>query len=135
MSMNAGNLLWNRKRLALNGSGTNGGVTDVDTGLTQVQQAFGDSSVNEPPLGIIGSGPPPAGTPPASRVMVIPMLPQSQWVGITQSEPWVDSVTGRVMVRFTNPGVSALAPVCLFWIPDTKIGPGQADTYNPLQIG
>lgn len=130
MSTNAGNLLWNRRRITLSG-----GATDVDTGLTQPQQGFGSSSANEPPLGIAGTTPPADGTAPASRVQVCVQAPVAGWTGITHGEPWFDTTTGTVHVEFHNINETPTTINVLFWDPSTLIGPGQADTYNaPLIV-
>lgn len=125
MSTNAGNLLWNRQRITLAP-----GVTDIDTGLTQVQLGFGESSVNEPPLGVSAAAAPAPGTLPASRVQVIPMAPLAGWTGVTHSEPYVNTTTGTVHVAFDNTNEIATTINVLFWDPHTSIGPGQAQTYN-----
>lgn len=130
MSTKAGTLLWNRRRLLLVE-----GTTDVDTGLRQPQQAFGASSIDEPPLGIAGIAPPPPGTLPASRVQVIPLAPTTVWGAITHSEPWLNTATGTVFVTFVNSNEGSLDINVLFWDPHTSIGPGKADTYNPMIEG
>ena len=128
MSTNAGTLLWNRRRITLLPGET--GITDVDTGLRQPQLAFGNSSIDEPPLGISGTAPPVPGTTPASRVEVIPQAPLSPWLSITHSEPWFNTVTGTVFVTFKITSEIPLEINVLFWDPHTAVGPGQADTYN-----
>jgi hypothetical protein len=125
MSTNAGNLLWNRQLLTLQP-----GITDVDTGLTQVQLDFAQSSVNEPFLGIPGTAAPLPGSLPASRVQVIPMAPLVGWQGITHSEPYFNTNTNTVHVAFNNTNEVQASFNVLFWDPDTKIGPGQATPYN-----
>jgi len=125
MSTNAGQLLWNRKRLTLPA-----GVTDVDTGLCQASKSFEASSVGEPPLGIPGIAAPVNGTLPASRVQVIPLAPVPFWTLITHSEPWFNTTTKTVWVTFTSTAETNVMVNVLFWDPSTIIGPGQADTYN-----
>jgi len=125
MSRKDGALLWNRQRIALPF-----GVTDVDTGLTQVSKTFADQSPNEPILGIISTVSPVPGTLPPSRVHVIPLAPTLEWVpDVTHSEPYFNPMTGTVHVEFTNNGRPVTVNV-LFWDPHTLVGPGQADTYN-----
>lgn len=130
MSNNAGNLLWNRQSITL----ATGPALDVDTGLTQVQQDFSQSSVNEPFLGIPGTADPGPGALPASRVQVIPLAPLSGWQFVTHSEPYFNTNTGTVHVAFTFAGEGATTLNALFWDPDTKIGPGQAVPYNAPPI-
>jgi hypothetical protein len=126
ISNNAGNLLWNRQSITLQA----GVPTDIDTGLTQVQQDFSQSSVNEPFLGIPGTAAPGPGALPASRVQVIPLAPLAGWQFVTHSEPYFNTSTGTVHVAFTFNGEGATTLNALFWDPDTKIGPGQAVPYN-----
>jgi hypothetical protein len=127
MSINQGQLLWNRQHLILAG-----GFTTVDTLLQQPDQAFGASSVNEPPLGVSAAPPGPgAGTTPASRIQVIPLSPIPAWTSLTHGEPFVDPATGTVKVTFSNFSGGPLTVNVLFWDPSTKIGPGQANTYGP----
>lgn len=135
MSRKAGALLWNRLRLTLPP-----GVATIDTGLLQPNQSFPDYSLNEPPLGVQIAPPGPLdGTPPASRIQVIPMFPTAAWLDVTHGEPFVDPATGTVKVTFLNstggsPPPSVVVNV-LFLDPHAMIGPGQADTYNPPQVG
>jgi hypothetical protein len=133
MSNNAGNLLWNRQSITL----LAGTPLDVDTGLTQVQQDFSQSSVNEPFLGIPATSDPGPGAQPPSRVQVLPMAPLAGWQLVTHSEPYFNTTTGTVHVVFTFNGEGPTTFNVLFWDPDTKIGPGQAVTYNapPPPVG
>lgn len=124
MSTKAGALLWNRQRITLVA-----GANSIDTGLRQVNQNWGASSDNEPPLGVEGVAPPAPGTGPASRVQVIPMAPTAAWALITIGEPWLNTATGTVFVTLTNGG-QTVEVNALFWDPHTAIGPGQAATYN-----
>lgn len=119
MSTKAHQLMWNRVHQTLPL-----GYTTVDTGLTQVSQAFSNSSVNEPPLdGSIAI---------ASRVQVIPLSPIPYWYSITHAEPFVNA-NGTVSVRFRNTGQGTVTINILFWNPHTDVGPGDADTYlSPL---
>lgn len=131
MSTKAGALLWNRQRLTLAP-----GITVVDTGLRQVDKAFNNMSLNEPPLGVSAAPPgPPDGTTPASRVMVIPQPPNyTAWLSITHGEPFVDPATGTVKVTFNNGNEEPETVNALFWDPHSILGPGQADPYNDAQI-
>jgi hypothetical protein len=131
MSNNAGTLLWNRRHITLVQGG--GAANLIDTLLVQPQQAFGASSVNEPPLGVSAAAPPPDGTTPASRVQVIPLSPLSAWSSITHGEPYFDTTSGTVKVQFHNNGETVIAINVLFWDPHTVAGPGQAQTYNSGQ--
>lgn len=123
MSTKAGQLLWNRMHVVLEG-----GATTVDTGLRQVSLAFENSSINEPPLFGRQPGPgDPNGL--ASRVQVMPMSPLPNWTNIIHAEPHLGS-NGTVEVAFLNGGTTTEINV-LFWAPHTDIGPGDADTYVP----
>ncbi len=129
MGTKAGALLWNRQRLALAA-----GLTSVDTGLSQVDKAFGSMSPNEPPLGVTIAPPgPPDGTAPASRIMVIPQAPTSAWTDITHGEPYLNPATGTIFVTFNNAGKTPATVNVLFWDPHSLVGPGDADTYNGIQ--
>lgn len=131
MSTNAGTLLWRRMRIPTLPPGS----TDIDTGLKQVNKSFGSSSVNEPPLGVSGLAAPPDGTPPASRIQVIPLAPTGLWASISHSEPYFNPTTGTVHVTFNNSNEGAIPDLnVLFWDPHTAVGPGQADTYLPIII-
>lgn len=125
MSKQAGQLLWNHRHLTLAS-----GVTDVDTGITQLGKSFNNDSSGEPPLGVNATTTPAPGTLPASRVQVLPMAPLSTWGSITHGEPYFNTTTNSVHVAFTNGG-SSVAVNVWFFNPATDIGPGQADTYNP----
>jgi hypothetical protein len=92
------------------------GTRDVDTGLTQVNQALSD-----PPLGdgIV-----------ASRVQVIPLAPVDGWLGLTHGQPYLDPITNTVHVVFAIGGQRPDTTInVLFWDPHTIIGPGEADPY------
>lgn len=126
MGLKAGTLLWNRQRISLAA-----GVTQVNTGLTQVGRAFNNMSPSEPPLGVTTAPPGPAdGTPPASRIQVIPMSPIPAWTTITHGEPYVNPATNTIFVAFNNSDEAAADINVLFWDPHSLIGPGEADTYN-----
>jgi len=130
VGLKAGVLLWNRQRITLPN-----GFTTINTGLTQVSKAFGNMSLNEPPLGVSIAPPgPPDGTLPASRVHVIPEAPLAAWAAITHGEPFVDPATGTVKVTFNNATAGSPPPSVeinvLFWDPHSMVGPGEADTYN-----
>lgn len=114
MSKKAGQLLWNRMQISLAV-----GATPVDTGLTQVSQAFGNSSVDEPGLVAVGSV--------GSRVQIIPLAPTTAWALVTHSDPTV--VDGTVRVTFSNNGQGPVIINVLFWDPATIAGPGDADLY------
>jgi len=116
MSVNAGQLLWNRQQISV----TAGSPLVVNTGLKQQSQAFGNSSVNEPPLD---------GSSVGSRVQVIPLPPTAAWATVTISEPTVDG-SGNINVTFTNTAEAGTVVLnVLFWDPHTSIGPGQATKY------
>jgi len=123
MSKKAGALLWNRMRFEVLD-----GVIDIDTGLTQQNRSFPDYSPGEPPLGVNAAASPVDGTPPPSRIMVIPLAPLSDWQSITHGEPYFSTVTNTIHVQFSN-GVQTFVNA-LFWDPHSLIGPGDADTYN-----
>lgn len=129
MGTKAGALLWNRQRITLAA-----GLTPVDTGLSQVDKAFGNMSLNEPPMGVTIAPPgPPDGTGPASRIMVIPQAPTSAWTDITHGEPYLNPATGTIFVTFNNGGKTPATINVLFWDPHSLVGPGDADTYNGIQ--
>jgi hypothetical protein len=128
MSINQGQLLWNRKHIVLAAGG--GAANLIDTLLQEPQQAFQNSSVNEPPLGVMAAAPPADGTPPASRIMVIPLSPLPAWTTVTHGEPYFDTTSNTVKVQFTNSGETGITINVLFWDPSTMIGPGLAQTYH-----
>jgi hypothetical protein len=125
MGKKAGALLWNRMRLTLAN-----GLTDVDTGLTQLNKSFDSESVGEPPLGVNDTAAPAPGTLPASRIQVVPMAPTALWVDISHSEPYFNTTTGTIHVEFSNSGKTPAGINVLFWDPHSMIGPGDADPYN-----
>lgn len=130
MSAKAGQLLWNRVRIA---SLAPGPSAPINTGLRQVNLAFNNSSVNEPPLG--GRQPTISDIGLASRVQVIPMSPIAQWTNVYNQEPYL-AADGYVYVIFNNLNEGAATDLnVLFWDPHTAIGPGAADTYmaQPLE--
>jgi hypothetical protein len=110
----------------------------VDTLLQVANQAYntsgGPSDPVDPPLGVAQSTPPSDGTTPASRCMVIPLPPMSEWASITiVGEPYLDTDTNTVHVVLSNSDEGAAAPNVLFWVPHTNAGPGKCDTYNPTE--
>jgi len=128
MGTKAGALLWNRQHLTLLA-----GLTEVDTGIRQVNQGFGSMSPNEPPMGLLIAPPgPPDGALPASRVMVIPQAPTTTWLNITHSEPYVNPATGTIFVTFNNADKTPATINVLFWDPHSLVGPGDADAYNEV---
>jgi len=127
MSMKAGALLWHRMRITLQS-----GTTDIDTGVTQLDKSFDNDSIGEPPLGVGGTVAPLNGTLPPSRIEVMPMSPTAAWTDITHSEPYFNTTTNTVHVSFTNSGKTPATINVLFWDPHTIVGPGQADTYRPV---
>jgi hypothetical protein len=125
MSTKAGALLWNRMRIDVDIA------ADIDTGLTQVGKGFAGMSPNEPTLGVEGTVPPADGALPASRVQVIPLAPLSKWADIVHSEPYFNTTTGTVHVRFVSTLEGTITDLnVLFWDPHSMVGPGEADTYN-----
>jgi hypothetical protein len=120
MSTKQGNLLWRRMRLHI----TQGGDFTVDTGIRQASQNFeaGDPVLNGTLLI-------------PSRLMVIPLVPLDLWADIIFDEPAIDPVTHTVHVTFHVNGVvrEPFDINVLFWDPHSKVGPGQAQTYNALQ--
>jgi hypothetical protein len=105
---------------------------DIDTGLTQLNKAFAGMSPSEPPLGVNATAPPPDGTLPASRVQVIPMAPLSKWNSVVHGEPYFNTNTNTVHVRFSTTNEGSVTDLnVLFWDPHSIVGPGKADTYNP----
>lgn len=128
MGRKAGALLWNRQRITVNAVNT-----PINTGLTQDNKAFASMSPNEPPFGVVSAVAPVGGTPPASRVQVIPMSPLSKWGALIHSEPYFNPNTGTVFVDFNTTNESTITDInVLFLDPHSIMGPGQADTYNPL---
>jgi hypothetical protein len=121
MGKKAGALLWNRIRFTvpaqINGGGP--GILDLDTGLTQVDKAFGNMSPSEPSFDD------------PSRIQVLPMVPTALWTAITHGEPFFDPTTGTIHVEFSNTDNDPVTLNALFWDPHSMIGPGQAQTYNP----
>jgi hypothetical protein len=104
MAFASGALLLNRVQLTLEN-----GVTDVDTGLTEVSLAV------SPIL--------------AARVMVLPMAPTPNWEFITHANPTFSAITSTVHVAFTNSS-STITLNVFFWDPHTIVGPVDADSYT-----
>lgn len=126
MSMKAGALLWNRQHILLAP-----GLTSIDTGVAQVDKAFGSMSPNEPPMGVTIAPPgPPDGTLPASRLQVVPLAPTPAWTNITHGEPFLNPATNTMWVTFSNSDKTPATVNVLFWDPHSLIGPGQANTYT-----
>lgn len=122
MSTKAGQLLWRRAQITLEP-----GVTDFDTGLTQLNRAFENSSIDEPGL---GSTPFPIDPNDGSRIQVIPLAPLNAWATVLNAEPFLDPTTNTIHVLFAQ--FVDEVPVTinvLFWDPHTAIGPGRAMTY------
>jgi len=118
MGTKAGALLWRRMRIILPGGTLQlASVLDVDTGVTQLDKAFDDSSSGEPGFG----------TP--SRIQVTPLSPIPRWNNVTHSEPVFNTTTETIHIVFTNAGFSPVTINVLIWDPHSIIGPGQADTY------
>lgn len=134
MSANAGQLLFSRQQITIPVDAP----VVIDTGLCQVNRAFGASSDGEPGLGITSSVPVPDGALPASRVMVLPLVnalgTNAEWDDILIGEPFFNSATGTVCVPFAHGPVGRTPYVAnvLFWDPHTAIGPVEADTYSTL---
>lgn len=122
MSKKAGELLWRRMRITLppatGGEFPIPSITNVDTGVTQLNKAFDDMSLDEPSFG----------TP--SRIQVAPMSPIPAWSSVTHSEPAFDSGTETVHVTFFNHVQSPVTINVLIWDPHSTIGPGEADLYT-----
>ena len=120
MSTKQGQLLWNRIQFtvpaATNGGGP--GILDLDTGLTQLNRAWDNSSIAEP-----GFGAP-------SRIQVMPLAPTVGWATLSHGEPFLDAITGTIHVEFANAGFSPRTVNALFWNPHTAVGPGMADPYQ-----
>lgn len=140
MGRKAGVLLWNRQHVKIEGAIPGEPdvpvPTDINTQLVQQNTGFDNYSPDEPRLGPSiappGPGPFAGGTPPVSRVQVIPMAPLALWVDVTHSEPYVDPATGEVHVTFQKSTKGNVTLNVLFWDPHSMIGPGDADFYNPL---
>lgn len=115
MSQVAGQLLWNRVRVAIAPSGIQATPTPVNTGLRQVSQAFG----NDPGL--------------AARTMVIPEVGSMYFPAwqnyITHGEPYMQN--GTVWVDFYNTNVMNSYTIrVLFWAPHTLVSPGSVEDYD-----
>lgn len=131
MSLKAGSFLWRRMRLTLDAGTTLGPSTvSVNTGLRQPNLDFPTYSVGEPSLGTGGVAPPADGTPPASRIQVVPLGPtMTGWASVAHSEPYLNTTTNTINVTFTNAAFTEVTINVLFWDPHSIIGPGAADTY------
>jgi len=119
MSTKNGQLLVSRQQITLDGHDPQ----VIDTGLRQVNQAFGASSVNEPNL--------------AARTMIIPLIgsdaASGDWRDVrVTGEPFIGP-DGTVLVemRYVGEGRDVTVNV-LFWAPHTSIGPVDADLYTAL---
>jgi len=119
MSTKNGQLLVSRQQITLVV-----GSNIIDTGLRQVNQAFGASSVNEPNL--------------AARTMIIPLVGSNDAAGDwslvrVAAEPSIGP-NGTVLVELTylRDGGGDGTYNVLFWAPHTSIGPVDADPYTVL---
>lgn len=119
MSTKNGQLLVSRQQITFVGP-----VPQViDTGLRQVNQAFGASSVNEPSL--------------AARTMIIPLVGSNDAPGNwslvrATAEPSIGP-NGTVLVELAYLGEdSGTTYNVLFWAPHTSIGPVDAEPYTAL---
>jgi hypothetical protein len=132
-------LAWNRLRLTIQPLTT----VSIDTGIGGENLVAG-----EPPLGVTpsdtasdpftsptGGGTtsqlvPAPGTLPASRLMLIPLLPASNWLSISMpTEPLWNTTTQTAWITLVN--TSDLLPLeinLLAWDP-LRHSPGKADTY------
>lgn len=115
MSKKSGQLLWNRQHVNLPA-----GPFTLDTGLTQLNRAWANSSADEPGF----DGP--------SRIQVIPMAPLAAWADVTHGEPTFNPATQTVRVTFFNASEGPTTLNVLFWDPATVVGPGEADLYAPI---
>lgn len=122
MSRKAGALLWNRMQIVLAA-----GTTDIDTGITQVNAAFGDG---QPSLGVRATSTPAPGALPASRIQVVPLAPTPVWADVTHGEPYFNTTTNTIHVAFTFSGKGGGTINVLFWDPHTLVSPGEAAAYN-----
>jgi len=114
MSAKNGQLLISRQQITLVA-----GANVIDTGLRQVNQAFGASSVGEPDL--------------AERTMVIPLPGSStatgNWSLVRVANPTIGP-NGTVLVTLTWLGEAGSAIYnVLFWAPHTLVGPVDAEPY------
>jgi hypothetical protein len=114
MSTKNGQLLVSRQQITLVA-----GPQTIDTGLRQVNQAFGSSSVGEPGL--------------AARTMVIPLAASSSatgdWSLVRVADPTIGP-DGTVLVSLTWLGEASSATYnVLFWAPHTLVGPVDAAPY------
>lgn len=131
MGLKAGALLWNRQHITLPP-----GITPIDTGLRQVNQAFAGMSPNEPSYGVAIAPPgPPDGTGPASRIQVLPQSPLAAWNAVTHGEPYLNPATNTIWVTFNNATEIDEEPVSVtlnvfFWDPHSMVGPGAAEPYT-----
>jgi hypothetical protein len=119
MSTKNGQLLVSRQQITIIGEAPQ----VIDTGLRQVNQAFGASSVNEPGL--------------AARTMVIPLIGSNDAAGDwrdvrVNAEPFIGP-DGTVLVELRYVGEARDVTVnVLFWAPHTSIGPVDAEPYTAL---
>ncbi len=125
MSTKAGALLWNRMQITVPTV-----TTAFDTGLTQLNRGFANSSGNEPPFGVVSTTAPAPGAAPASRVMVTGLAPLGVWTSITVGEPFFNPTTQTVWVTLRTANEVAVVANVLFWNPHTSMGPGSAHTYG-----
>ena len=136
---------WNRIRLTIQPLTT----VSIDTGIG------GNLVEGEPPLGTVPpefdrppfSGPltdptgvvattllvPPPGTTPASRLMMIPLPPTSNWASIAvPTEPFFNEATRTAWITLANTSQTLPAEInVLAWDP-LRSFPGRADTYTSL---
>ena len=102
-------------------AGDGPGILDLDTGLTQLNRAWDNSSIAEPGFS----------TP--SRIQVVPLAPTAAWASLGHFEPFFSTITNTIHVVFSNAGSPPATVNALFWDPHTSAGPGRADPYDMIR--
>jgi hypothetical protein len=139
-----GALFWNRINVKIQPFDT----VLIDTGIRQSERECLDPIIGVIPTDLTSIPPftddptdgtgifsittlvPIPGALPASRVMVIPLSPISQWLTVTQpTEPFWNPNTKTVFITLANGGLQLVQLNLLVWNPSYFSGPGEADPY------
>src|ERR1700751_5589850 len=138
-----GALYWNRLNLTippfttlLIDTGVHQGNRDhLDPilGVTPTDETNIPSFTDQSGIQVISELPVIPGTPPASRVMIVPLVPFAPWMQVAMpTEPFWNPATRSVNIVLTNTGLTLVQINALIWDPSFFNGPGKADVYTNM---